>query len=147
VSISSAASRITLNVPIRVDRDRLAEQVKRERALLADDLGRGADAGAVHHDPQVVAAPGDAGQGRADGGGVGHVGRGERDRRAQPLRYRLALGVGQVKDGHLRAGGGEPLDRRQAEPGGAAGDECRSPVNLHVARFLTLVMGVSLAAG
>jgi hypothetical protein len=126
----------------------LAEQVKRERPLLAEDLGRGADAGAVHHDPQRVPAPGDAGQRRADGGGVGHVGWGERDGRAQAVGHHLALGAGQVQDRHVRSGGRKALRRGQAEPGGAACDECRGSLNIHVARFLSFeVLSVLLLAG
>jgi len=36
----------------QVDLDDLAEQLERVRPVLADDLGRGADARAIDHDPE-----------------------------------------------------------------------------------------------
>ena len=96
-AIAAAASRITLNVPMRLTPDRALERSSGSGAVAADRAARRSDAGAVHGDAQrrPLPAPLDGGLHR---GLVRDVGRRERAPGRRVARGLLAARAGQVDE-------------------------------------------------
>src|SRR5205085_9835346 len=115
----------------QVDVDDPGEVLEWEDALLADDPAGGADAGAVHGHAQWAEPAGDV-EGGADLLGVGDVGRGEGA--ADRLGLLGAGRGGEIDDDDLRPRLRQPRRRGQAEPGGAAGDDGRTALDLRPTR-------------
>ena len=114
----------------QVDLDDLLESVERERAVLAQRLGRIADARAVDVDAQRAHLLGGV-ERRADGLGICHVGLDELGAVAELLD---GFGTPEVDDDHRCAPVEQPLGGRQAETGGSSGDDGYGVFDLHLVR-------------
>ena len=130
-SIRSAASRITLNVPIRLISTTRRNSSSGNGPLLADDLGRWRDAGAVDDDAQWLVERRGGVERRRDRGGVEHVRRREAHARAESVGDARTGGLRQVEHHDRRTGRRERLDRRQAQAGRAAGDQGGRSCDIH----------------
>ncbi len=127
LAMRSAASRSTLNVPIRLTSTTFVEPVQRERPVLAERLDRVADAGAVDVDAQRAHLLGDI-ERRPTPARVGDVGLDELGAITELLDDVLTLEV----DHHDRCAPVEQaLGGRQAQAGSTSGDDGYGVFDLH----------------